>query len=239
MAKFCTKCGKKLEEGKACDCEVTTEVVQTASQGFDIKECANAYLDIIKGIFTKPVNTIQKYVTEGNLVLGIIAILLNSIVNGLFVYCFCTKAVDLLSVFMGGYGSLLSMSGAVEVPFVSTVLYGAIYMLVMFVVTALMVYVIANPILKDNMNFKKAISLVGVCSVFTTITTIVAIVLLYVSVKLSMLVLVVAGMFYNVHLYQGIGETTKLDKNKLAYVFVAAIAVAMFATLYILPKILV
>ena len=24
MAKFCTKCGKKLEEGKVCDCEKTT-----------------------------------------------------------------------------------------------------------------------------------------------------------------------------------------------------------------------
>ena len=31
MAKFCTKCGKKLEEGKACDCEKTTsESVKTA-----------------------------------------------------------------------------------------------------------------------------------------------------------------------------------------------------------------
>ena len=28
MAKFCTKCGKKLEEGEVCNCQETSEVLK-------------------------------------------------------------------------------------------------------------------------------------------------------------------------------------------------------------------
>lgn len=28
MAKFCTKCGKKLEEGEVCNCQETSEVLE-------------------------------------------------------------------------------------------------------------------------------------------------------------------------------------------------------------------
>ena len=62
MAKFCTKCGKELKDGKACDCEV----VSTKTEGVDISGYVNSYIEIIKGIFTKPVTTIKKYVTADN-----------------------------------------------------------------------------------------------------------------------------------------------------------------------------
>ena len=60
MAKFCTKCGKKLEEGQVCSCEAkATKATSSNNGGFDVKECANSYLDMLKGIFTKPVETIK------------------------------------------------------------------------------------------------------------------------------------------------------------------------------------
>ena len=52
MAKFCTKCGKKLEEGKKCDCEVQKEEkvvekeekkIEVTTSNFDIKSCFDSY----------------------------------------------------------------------------------------------------------------------------------------------------------------------------------------------------
>lgn len=241
MAKFCTKCGKKLEEGKACDCakKETNEAVvtTTTSNGFDFNECVNSYIEMVKGIFVNPVDTIKKFATSNNFVLGIISLVLNCIVSGIFLYCFANEAMGLVGSLMG-YGSLLSMSSAVEVPFMQVFFYGVLFMAVDFAVTALMIYVMANVVFKDKMDIKKAFALVGVCSVFTTVTTVVAIILNYISMKFMLIVLLVAGIFYLTHLYQGIEETTEVDKNKLAYIFVPAISVATFVVVYVLPKIL-
>lgn len=247
MAKFCTKCGNRLEEGQVCNCQANINpqgnvvVASTNSNGFDFNETLNAYIDMVKGIFVKPVDTIKKYSTSGNFVLGLIAILLNSIISGIFLYCFCSEAMALLGslmgMMMGGYGSLFGSSLVVEVPFMKTFLTGLGFMAVGFSVTALMIYVMAGVIFKDKTDIKKAFALVGVCSVFTTITTVVAIILNYVSTTFMLIVLLIAGVFYLTHLYQGITETTEVEKNKLAYVFVPAISVATFVVVYILPKI--
>ena len=59
MAKFCTKCGKKLEEGKVCDCEKTTsESVKTAVANNNM---VNDYIEVLKGMFTKPLDTMKDY----------------------------------------------------------------------------------------------------------------------------------------------------------------------------------
>ena len=107
-----------------------------------------------------------------------------------------------------------------------------------FAVTALMIYVMATVVFKDKMDIKKAFSLVGVCSVFTTVTTLISIILIYLSIKAMLIVLLIAGIFYLTYLYQGISDTTEVDKNKLAYVFIPAISVATFVVVYVLPKIM-
>lgn len=240
MAKFCTKCGKKLEEGQVCDCsknKTKKEEVRKSTSGFDFNAYLNSYVDIIKGVFTKPVDTIKKHATADNFILGLICILINCIVSGVFLYCFLGKAISSISSMMG-YGSLLMGSSSLEVPFIKTFFYGIIFMAVGFATTGVMIYLIANPILKDKVDIKKIFSLIGVCSVFTTLTTAVSIIINYISIKFMFVVLIIAGIFYLTHLYQGINEITKVDKNKLAYVFVPAVSVATFVVVYILPKIM-
>ncbi len=210
---------------------------QKSTSEFDINAYINSYVDMVKGIFTRPIDTIQKYAKTEHFVLGIIAMILNCIISGIFLFCLCKEAMGAFSSLMGGYDYLMS-SATMEVPFFKTFLYGILFMAVGFSVTALMIYVIANVIFKDQIDIKSAFTLVGVCSVFTTITTIVCIILTYISMKLMIIVLLLAGIFYLTYLYQGIAESTKLDKNKLAYVFVPAIGIATFVVIYILPKIL-
>lgn len=244
MAKFCTKCGKALVEGQVCDCQTAqnnaTVVTTTNSNGFDFNQALNNYIEIVKGIFTKPIDTIKKFSTSSNFILGMIALVVNCIVSGIFLYCLCNEAIGLFSSLMGelmGYGSMFMGSSSIEVPFMDVFLYGFASMAAGFVTTALMIYLVAGVILKDKIDIKKAFSLVGTVSVFTTVTTVVSILLTYVSIKFMLVVLLLAGIFYLTYLYQGINETTEVDKNKLAYVFVPTLAVATFVVVYILPKI--
>lgn len=246
MAKFCTKCGKKLEEGKKCDCEAQKEKVvekvekqenTSTTSNFDIKSCFDSYVEILKNIFTKPVDTIKKFATEDNFILGLIAILLNSLVTGLLIYFIAKESVGAITAGMG-YSSLFLGLATFEIPFLKVVLYGTTFMVVNFFMTALLLFVLTNPILKDNLSFKKATSLVGVCSIITTVTTLGAILLTFISMQLAIYFILIAAILYFTHLYQGIVEMTNIDKNKLAYVFTGVVVVSFFVVFYILPKIL-
>ena len=65
MAKFCKKCGKKLEEGQVCDCQGVVSnqqpVVSNNTNGVDINEIINSYIEIVKGLFVRLVHP-QKYI---------------------------------------------------------------------------------------------------------------------------------------------------------------------------------
>lgn len=230
MAKFCTKCGKELKDGKACDCEVVS-----SNEGVDVSGYVNSYIDIIKGIFTKPITTIKKYVTADNFTLGIITLIVNCIITGLFTYCLLNegmKSFGMISRYVG-----LGLT-SIDVPFMRVFLYGFVFMAVWFIAMALMIYLIANVIMKDKIDIKEVFTLVGVTSVFTAVTTFVALICIYISVKLMALIITLASVFYLTYLVQGISELTSINKNKLAYVFVPALTVTMFVVCYILPKIL-
>ena len=67
MAKFCTKCGKKLEEGEVCNCQETSEVLEDVTAAQPITPTVGAFDDfgsILKGSFTNPVSTIKNYNTD-------------------------------------------------------------------------------------------------------------------------------------------------------------------------------
>lgn len=241
MAKFCTKCGKKLEEGKSCDCEQKIEenkgkVEKNSTGDFDIQAYFSSYLEILKNIFTKPVDVMKKFATEDNFILGFIAILVNSLISGVFIYCFVKEALGTFTSGMGMYGLALGMG--VEISFLRVVFSGTIFMIVSFLMTALMIYAFAGSLFKDDMSFKRSIALVGTCSVFTAVTTFGCIILTFISIEVATYVLLIAGFLYFIHLYHGLVEITTFDKNKLAYVFSTSIAITLFVVFYILPKVL-
>ena len=233
MAKFCTRCGKPLEEGEVCDCSSTQNKTNTSNTTPAVD--FNDFVNIIKGIFTKPADTVKEYSKSEKGLIGIIAILINCIVSGLFFYFLCDKAFgSYMTLLGGGYGSLLS--GAYSIPFGKIFFMGFLFLLFWFAVCGLCLFIIANPILKDKMDIKSAFALVGVCSVFTTITTLVAWLFLYIKVWIAIAILLVAAGFYLTYLYQGLSDITKIEKNKLAYTFMPSVALATFVMVYIVPK---
>ncbi len=243
MAKYCTKCGKKLKEGEVCDCDKKEKEVKEAKKDkeFDFNHYVNTFVAIVKGMFTKPVDTMKKYTKKEHFGVMVSALVLNCIVSGLFLYVFIDKVLNQVMGLMSNlsYYGLSDFDygyGLLNLPFFDVFVTGLFYMAVCFIVIAFMIYVIAGAIMKKDMDFKKALTLVGVTSCFTTITTLACLILSFVSIPLSLLVLVVAAIYFIIYLAQGILATSDVDKNRLAHVLVPSLVGASFIVLVVLPK---
>ena len=241
MAKFCTKCGKKLEEGKKCDCskEVTTVKEETVTTGTNANEIVNSLIDIVKGIFVKPIDTIKKYADDTNMVLGFILIAINSLITGIMGYLLVKESfASIASLFMGDMGSLYALGGSeVEIPFVKVVGIIFLIMAVYFVVLAFTTYLVSNKLFKAETTWKKIIATTGVCSALTSVTSIIGIVCIYISMKVFLIVIGLASMLFSVYYYHSIKVSSNIDENKQGYTYVSAVAVALFVAVYLLPKI--
>lgn len=233
MAKFCTKCGKELVDGKCLDCGKESpkkEVVET-KKGFDFNECVNNYIEALKGMFTKPIDTVKKFSKAKYFTLGMIALIISCIVTGIFIYC-------LLNEITGSLGVLSLAIPTGDLPFMRVFLYGVLFSVVQYAVLGFMIYLLAAKLFKDNIDIKSCFALIGVCSIFTTVTTLVGLICIYLSMTVMLIVLVLASLLNLLYLYHGLVEVTKVDKNRIAYVLVGAQAVASFIVLYVLPKLL-
>ena len=240
MAKFCTKCGKKLKEGEVCDCQKETEKEEkTESTKVSTNEYVDNYINVVKGIFKKPVETMKQYGKRENFGLGLIMIAINCLITVLFVYLGFKELVSNTESLGGffGYGLLGYHSSNVEIP-IEVLVKIFVIMAGGFLSTAGMLYVIAGPLFKAKVDFKQLVSLVGVCSVLTTITTIVATICMYISMKLMFVVVLVSGVLYLTHLYHGFMSTNDVEEEKIGYTYTIAISVATFIVVYLLPKIL-
>ncbi len=248
MAKYCSHCGKELKANQKCDCQKKTEKMEEKG-GEEVKVINSSavesifkeYVDVAKGIFKTPIDTLKSHTKEENITIGFIMILCNALITGLFAFLFIKEAMssitDLLGSSLGytyGLGSASMLTD--KIPF-SVVFVIFFYMVAGFFSTAGMIYFFQHVIFKTNTSFKKIVSLIGNCSVLTTVTMIVAIVFTYISLPLTILFIILAGILYLTHLYHGMIETMEWNPNRIGYVFVSSIAVASFVVLYLLPKI--
>lgn len=224
MAKFCTNCGKKLVNGK-CDCEKKETKEEVITNGSDL---INEYIDAIKGIFIKPVDTMKKYTKKANLTLSVIMVVLNSIIFGLFAYLFVKENVGAIMpyAYLGGY----------EVP-ASVFFIFFLLMLVFFFCLAGLLYLFTNKIMKTDSNFKELMTLISVNSVFTTITTLLALIFIFINIWVASFIILVSSLIYLINIYHGFSQYTKIDKNKICYIFTTCYVITMFVVCYILPKI--
>ncbi len=239
MAKYCSHCGKELKDGQKCDCqkdkvskkEESEKKQETASEMFQ------TYLDVAKGIYTHPIDTIQKYAKKKNFLLAMIMIAINCLVTGLFAFLLVKELMNYTKEVMGVLSySIAGNMTSKDVP-LTIVFVVFLFMAAGFFTTGGMLTLFAGPVLKTKTSFKQIISLIGVCSVLTTISTLAVIVCMYISIPLALIVLLLAGILYLTYLYHGFMEITEIDRNKLGYIFTASVAVATFVVIYILPKI--
>ena len=222
MAKFCTRCGKPLEDGKPCSC-VNDVVENSNSTNIDINKGFNDFIGLIAGIFVKPADTIKKYSKKDKWLMGVIILAVNCLIGGLLLYCLClrTGATSLVSSIKSTvFGS------SYRVPFIQPFFGGLFGVAFYFGIIAMGIFLFASVIYKSKYSIKETFALTGSCSIILLMVSILAILISFASAYIAMALVLIGVLFFLLYLYQGVSDITNLDKNKLIYAYTPAIVVA-------------
>lgn len=233
MAKFCTNCGNKLKEGEVCECKKQTQSSNLA--------LLSTFVELVKGMFVKPVDTMASFIDEENFNNALIALAANAVSVALLVAVLCKELFSsifgLMGLSSGLYGGL-DFGATVEIPYFKIILITILVVAVIHVMTAGIAYLISEKIFKSNTSFKKMVTWVGITSVILTVVVLVSIIISLISVKVGMICLATGvGSMLN-YMYKGLSFACDTDENKLIYILMPAILITAFVVSYILPKIL-
>ncbi len=248
MAKFCTNCGKKLEEGVACDCKkVAAEKVQTSNavtknlQNIDAKDTAKTVIEIIKGIFVKPISTVKKLAEEKNINLGYVLLVVAALTQALFITVTINNYVEEVNdnpfsavilmgsinedgdEFEGIVGSLIEIDDdELVAKNVNIFAISTLTALALYAILAGAIFVIINKMMKIEVTWKKILVILSIVASIHIGLWILATVTSLIISGLTLYVMGIGSLYFIIVLYQSLCETLKLDKDKSALMYVAA-----------------
>ncbi len=212
MAKFCTKCGKPLEEGQVCDCQATVDTTATvapttasaSTSSIDFKESGKDCLEVLKGIFVKPVETIKNFVADNKLVAAIIMIVAAALSTGLY-----TMAYEKAKLASKYY----------EPKYLNDFFTTSLDNLVKFALIAAIGYLLITVIFKGKTTWKQMVAAVGAGVAAVLCANVINSVLVFVDAEfvsyLASYISTFATFALFLVVYKSIEETAELDKNKL------------------------
>lgn len=238
MAKFCTKCGKPLKDGKPCDCEKE----QTDNLETNENTILNDLITLIKNMFKKPSSTLAKEANEHNFNLSLITIGVNAIMFGLVIHFLLTNifakvGID-LSVLTSSLNSLKSQLSSLGVAISFDTNFGlkaGIGMLIMSGVITGLLYVMHKIVFKKNIDYKEIISIVGLSELVFTIGLVVTFIISFISPLLALIILLLSSLMFCVHIHQGMIELGKINKDQTTYTVAVSliIPVVLFLSIFI------
>lgn len=226
MAKFCTNCGKPLKEGEECTCKREIKV-----ETGEPKDYINQVLDLFKGLFLKPVDTIRMFAKEENMVFGCCLMVATSIFVGLFGMFFFSKLTT-TTVQLFGFGTV-----SLEFPYFRYFMTFTLSFLIQAVLLVFLADFLANKLFKGTSHWKTIMATLGLISMIPLVTVIIASLVLFLSMKLMFLILITGCLYYSVLFFQGLKETTKVEENRFGQFIALTILIIVLIVGYIIPAI--
>ena len=238
MAKFCSKCGKPLEDGKPCSCEGTVKTSSASQKGFG--EMLKEYWELVKRVFKEPVTIVEENNSEDKFNLSLVSIAASGIAMGLFMCIGWKLFVALMAVFsvsMGssssGLASVISMAAG-EVPYFKFFIGGFILVAGMYALMAAVGYLVLNKIFKIDISIKKMFVLVGMASIIKTVALVGCAVLSLLEVSefviyATLFLVVMSTILVLINFVRGIDKYAKVNPNMLGY----AVGIMYIATIVI------
>lgn len=230
MANFCTKCGEKLEAGKTHKCEgkeeKKVEAKATTSSSVDVKGGFTDCIEAVKGIFTKPVDTINTFVADSKFITGIILIVATALMSGL------SRVLTLWHL----YGD----NDYVKPKYFDEFFETFVTDFAKYAAIALIAYLIISIILKGKATWKETVSATGISLIVTFFAVIINTILVFFEGDLVSYIYnyvsVFASAFSVVVLFEGLKLKAEIDKNKL-FVTLASTYVCAAIVVDLLTKI--
>ena len=211
MAKFCIHCGKKLKDGEVCDCMANVQV-QTNDLGTNL-------IDVLKGMFMKPIDTIKSYTDEKHFNLALVLVGILSLSTALFMMSLIKNVAEMATSSMGGLTLYAMSSVSSQIPYLQIFFIGLISVIAFAFIYTGLLYLVNSVMFKGERSFKKVFTMYGVNSVVTSVTLLVTAIFMFINVFLGLLVLVLGSMLNMVYVYKGIERLGVKDKNKHGYIY--------------------
>ena len=211
MAKFCIHCGKKLKDGEVCDCMANVQV-QTNNLGTNL-------IDVLKGMFMKPIDTIKSYTDEKHFNLALVLVGILSLSTALFMMSLIKNVAEMATSSMGGLTLYAMTSVSSQIPYLQIFFIGLISVIAFAFIYTGLLYLVNSVMFKGERSFKKVFTMYGVNSVVTSVTLLVTAIFMFINVFLGLLVLVLGSMLNMVYVYKGIERLGVKDKNKHGYIY--------------------
>lgn len=243
MAKFCTKCGKELVDGKACSCsKKKEETVVTVSNEVNIKESCMDCVNVFKNIFTKPFDAIKEFVCEHKYIAGIILIVLVAISSGLYKIAVLKNMYTSTSAgsfnaddLLGALGSALSGDLSYGAPnYMKEFFTTFVTSLAEYALIVLIGYLIIAKLLKGKATWKQMITTVAIGLSVVLVGNVINSILVFIDGEfignIRSYIASFASIMSMLILYSAVKDVAEIDKNKL---FITVASMSVFATVVI------
>ncbi len=236
MAKFCTKCGKPLVDGKTCSCSIKEKeeekekkIEEKEEEEVEVEEASsneliNSIVDIFKNIWKKPYKTMMQY-KEKNVKLGLCLILINIVIFGVLIYFLINNTYNGIMTDMSNkLQGLAAISGEdfevfqkVSLPFSSLFISGVINLAIGYLILITMSRLFVGKVFKAKGTFGDYLTMAGIASPLSGIIMVIAILVGFISYKLALIVAIAAAVTFLVSLTQAYVDILEAKEDRLAY----------------------
>lgn len=211
MAKYCTKCGKELEEGKPCECEKTKETTQNIS---------NNLINILKGTFTKPYTTTKETTKESYLITSIIAIIASSV-------ALCLVIVKVLKLtYANTVGAITSSFGyntnQLGMDITQTLFTCIILVALFYFLYTTVAYIFTNKIEHEENSYKEIVASMTVPAIISTTFSLVSWILLTVFGFIGLIITLAGIILATYYRYQSLIISSKVKEDNRGYLILAS-----------------
>ncbi len=236
MAKYCENCGKKIDEGKKCNCIKDEPIVHNAHEKNKSKnsDTLDRVISIIKGLFIEPNDTIKNSKCEDNFNIAIIIHGIMSVVAGVFVFMTAKVYYSYINLYnLAGYNSSYyngysPVNSSVNISLMSLFITTVIVVFALSFVFAGILYLVNTKFFGAKAKYKEVYSLCGCTSIIISMTLLMGLLLMFVSVPLAFIIVVLGLLLNALYNYEGIKFMGIHDKNKYAYIYVISMMIFLF-----------
>ena len=213
MKKFCTNCGKPLDEnGKV-------------NEGLN-NNLYNEIIVLVKNMLKKPIDTLTNIVNMDSKY-GLIFLFMAVIAMDLMFLASIKVSVDTVSnVFIYNVSN---------VNYLQYFFIFALLELAFIFIYISMLYLVNNKLFKNSCDYKTCISLVGYSYIYITIGSLITTISLFIYMPIAFLIFLVSSLLSAYALYAGI-KTISHDENNNIYIAVISIILTIVA-MYIISMI--
>lgn len=239
MAKFCTKCGKPLEEGKKCNCQegqveelLSNENNQKKSNSNEIIE---QLLTVLKGTFKNPITTIKEIRKDNYFITGLITLGVNALAIALFIAGLLKSVLETIINQNSITSTINSLSGTKSNVDINVFGLGfKIFLLVVifYGIYSLIAWLITNKIMKKNNTYKQIIATMSVPATISALSMLASWLLLLMlgtsGSILYCLLLSFGQVLFSVYLYHSLMIGTAVKEDYAGYTYFIAMFVSVF-----------